>query len=145
MKKSPAFTLVEVLISITVIAIISLMASPLYSMIRVRNNLELAANVVAQNMRRAQILAEASREDSDWSIRVEPGKVTIYKGNDFETRDASFDEVSELSSDITPQGVLEVTFSEFSGLPNATGILTFVSNENETHIITIGAKGSIHS
>lgn len=137
------FTLLEVLLTISAITIIAGMAIPVYQQLQVRNDLDIAATTIAQSMRRAEILAQASDGDTSWGVNVASGLVTIFQGANYAGRNSSFDETFDVPTSITPSGISEVVFAKFSGLPTATGTATLTSNSNETRNITINAKGMV--
>lgn len=141
--KNDGVTLIEVLLSIAAITIIAGISVPIYQSFQVRNDLDIAATTVAQTLRRAQVLSQAVDGDTDWGILVRSGSITIFKGTSYAARDNSLDEVFEVPTSITPSGVQEIVFSEFTGLPQPTGTITLTSNANETRDITINSKGTV--
>lgn len=134
------FTLLEILLSISVMAIIAGIGIPVYQSFNVRNDLDLTANLVTQSLRRAQILSEAVEGDDAWGVYVGDNKITIFKGNSYAGRDVSYDEIFDLSNAITPSGNQEIIFNKFTGWPQAAGTL-ILTTVNNAKIITINAKG----
>ena len=137
------FTLLEVLLSVSVIGIIAGIAIPVYQSFQTRNDLDIAAAAIAQSLRRAQVLAEAVDGDISWGVFVASGALTLFQGTSYAARNSSFDEVFEVPTSITPSGVAEVVFAKFTGLPQTTGTVTLTSTNNETREITINAKGMV--
>lgn len=142
-KQSRGFTLIELMLSIAVIAIITGMSAPVYQSFQVRNDLDIAAVTATQYLRRATVLSQAVDGNINWGVKVQSGDITIFKGTSYASRDSTYDEVSEVPTSITPSGVSEVVFTKLTGLPETTGTITFTSNANETRIITLNAKGSV--
>jgi prepilin-type N-terminal cleavage/methylation domain-containing protein len=143
MKIKQGFTLIEILLSIACIAIISAISIPVYQSFQNRNDLNIAANAVAQSLRRAQILAQASEGDASFGVKIQLADVIIFRGSSFASRDIEFDESIAMSESITPSGLDEIVFSKFVGLPNNTGTIILNSNINETKEITINEKGMV--
>ncbi len=137
------FTLIEVLLALSVIAIILGISAPVYQSFQVRNDLDIAATTIAQSMRRAQTLSQAVDGDSVWGVDVRSGSITVYKGTSYVARDATYDELFDLQSSITASGLSGVSFAKFTGIPQATGTITLTSNANETRTIIINAKGTV--
>lgn len=135
-----AFTLLEILLSISIITILVGISLPIYQSLQKTNDLEVATNVTVQNLRRAQELARASDGDSTWGLKIQSGILTLFKGSSYALRDADFDEEFAISTNIVASGVSEIVYSKFYGLPNSTGTITFTSDSN-THNIVINAKG----
>ena len=142
-RAASGFTLIEMLLSIAALAIIAGIGVPVYQSLQVRNNLDIAATTLAQDYRRAQTLAQASDGDTSWGVSVGSTTITVFKGLSYATRDASYDELSDLSGSITPTGVLSVVFAKFTGLPQTTGTTTLTSNTNEVRTVYLNAKGTI--
>lgn len=137
------FTLLEVLLSIAIIAIMVGISVPVYQSFQVKNDTTIASITVTQTLRRAQVLAQGSDGDSTWGVKTQTNNITLFKGATFETRDTTFDESFELPSTLTPSGVTEVTFSKMSGLPIETGSLVLTSTTNEAKTVTINSKGMV--
>lgn len=116
---------------------------PVYQVLQVKNNLDVAAYTVAQTLRRAQVLSQSGTEDSVWGVRVEGGGAILFKGANFAGRDQSFDEVAEISSNIIPSGIQEVTYSKVAGEPQTIGDIVLTTSNNDVKTITINAKGII--
>ncbi len=143
MKPSKGFTLVEILLSIVIFALLAGLSIPLYRSFAVHNEGGIAVNIVAQTMRRAQLLSQASHSDQTWGISVQTGQVTLFQGASFGTRNANFDESFSIPNGFLPSGLTEIVFTKLSGEPNTTGMLSFTSPLNEIHSLTINAKGMI--
>ncbi len=143
MKLLRGFTLPEVLLSLAIIGIIGGMTIPMYSTFMVRNDLDIAATSIAQNLRRAQALAQAGDGDTSWGLRVGVGSILVYKGASYMLRDSTFDENTSIPTTIVPSGITEVTFEKVSGLPQTTGTFTLTSQANEIRNVTINQKGMV--
>lgn len=137
------FTLLEVVLTVSVIAALMALAIPVYQSFQVKNDLDIAAQTMAQSLRRAQILAQAVEGDASWGVQAASGAIVLFKGVNFATRDPNYDETFEVPGSITSSGLLEVVFSKFSGLPQSTGLITLTTVTNETKTITINAKGAV--
>ncbi|HEU0085640.1 MAG TPA: prepilin-type N-terminal cleavage/methylation domain-containing protein [Candidatus Paceibacterota bacterium] len=142
-NKKAGFTLIEILLSLALIALMAGMLVPAYHMLQTRNDLDIAAVLTAQTLRRAQTLSRAMDGDSSWGVYVEEESVTLFKGASYDDRDSDFDEVSNISSALSLSGTQEFVYAKLSGIPQNTGTLTLTLNENETRNITINVKGTI--
>lgn len=142
-KKSGAgFTLIEVLLSITLIGIISGIGAIVYQQLQNRNDLDIAVGSVASSFRRAQALSQAIEGDTTWGVRINTGSIVLFQGASYATRVTSFDEVTNISSAIVGSGFVEVVFSKLTGLPQTNGVLTF-TNSNDSRTITLNAQGAV--
>lgn len=142
-KKNSGFTLLEMLLSVSILALLAVIATPVYQSFQVRNDLEIAKNVAIESLRRAQTLSQSGVGDSAWGVYFSSGDITIFKGPTFATRSLGFDELFDVPASISGSGLSEVVFSKLEGLPSATGTITLTSNTNETRNITINTKGMV--
>lgn len=142
-KTIPGFTLLEILLSVSLLAIIGGMVIPSYHTFIVRNDLDIATVTLAHNLRRAQSLSQSADGDMTWGVHVGVGSILIYKGASYILRDSSFDENTQIPTTIVPTGINEVTFSKVFGIPNATGTFSLTSQANEQRNVTINEKGMV--
>lgn len=140
---SRGFTLPEMLVSVSLLAIIGGMIIPSYHTFMVRNDLDIATVTLAHDLRRAQSLSQSSDGDMTWGVHVGVGSILVYKGVSYVARDTTFDENTQMPKSIVPTGINEVNFSKVIGLPNATGTFTLTSQVNEARNITINEKGMV--
>lgn len=137
-----AFTLIEILLSIAILAIVFMFSAPVYQSLQNRNDLDIAVNTIAQSYRRSQLLAQSVDGDTSWGVMLQSGQITIFKGNTYVGRDPNFDENIEMPTAIAITGNTETVFAKFTGLPQAASTLTLTSSSNnESRIITLNAKG----
>lgn len=143
MKATRGFTLPEILLSLVLLGVIAGMGLPMYRTFLIRNDLDIAATTLAQNLRRAQSLSWANDGDMTWGVRVGVGSILLFKGQSYVLRDSSFDENTSIPTSIVPSGIYEIVFAKVTGLPTATGTFRFTSSANEIRTITINEKGTV--
>ena len=136
------FTLIEVLLSVALIGLIAGIGAVVYQQLQNRNALDVAAVTMATQFRRAQVLSRAADVDTTWGVRVDAGSITLFQGATYVSRDTTFDEVSSISSSITPNGFQEVVFAKFTGLPQTTGTLT-LTGPYDSRTLTLNAQGTV--
>lgn len=141
-KKSSAFTLLEVLLSIAMITVIAGISLALFYGFQSRNDLDIAANTIVQAYRRAQIMSRAVDGDTSWGVRIQSGSIVVFKGTNYTSgRDAAYDEIFDMPANISLSGVQEAVFAKFTGLPGTTGTTTLTGVNNETKTITLNSEG----
>ena len=143
LSKVTGFMLLEVLLSVALIAALAVITIPIYQSFQVKNDLELAVGTVSQTLRRAQVFAESVLGDAPWGVFVSSTSITLFQGPSFLSRVTSSDEVFDLPGAIQPSGVQEFVFSKFSGEPQATGTLTLTSSANDSRSVSVMSKGVI--
>lgn len=141
--KNQGFTLIEMLLSTGIIVAIIAISTPIFQSFQAKNDLDIAAVTVAQNLRRAQMLSQSIDGDATWGVFVANGSQTIFKGASYAIRDVAFDEIFDMPTSIVPSGISEIVFSKLYGLPQTIGTINFASTTNEIRIVTINAKGTI--
>lgn len=134
----------EMLLSVSIIALLVAMSVPVYNTFVVRNDLDITAQGLVGSLRRAQAYARAVRGDSNWGVAVVSDKAVLFKGASYATRDPGFDENTIIADDISTTGMGEVVFAKLSGSPSATGATTLTSSSiNDSRTVTINAKGMV--
>lgn len=136
------FTLIELLLSVTVISIIAATSMPLFVTYQNQNEIHLKGQEITSMLRRAQLYARTSNDNSEWSVAIQSGAATLYKGTTYATRDVSLDETTVLPASITPSGLSAVTFSKLTGIPTATGSIT-LSSDSHTRTISLNSVGMV--
>ncbi len=143
MNRSAGFTLLEVLLSVTIIGILLGLSVPVYETFVRRNDLDITTQSIAVMLRRAEVYARSVKSDNAWGVAIQSGVVTLFQGTNFAGRDTAFDETLTLPGTVTPSGLSEVQFAKFTALPNTTGNITLTSTETSIRTININAKGTI--
>jgi prepilin-type N-terminal cleavage/methylation domain-containing protein len=142
MRQQYGFTLIEMLLSVMIITVLAMLSIPVFNAFATRDDLDVADHQVASTFRRAQTYARGINGDSPWSVNIQPGIVTLYKGTTFASRDTSYDESVSIPGSISVSGLNTVQFAKSTGIPNSTGTVTLMNNNN-TRTITINAKGMV--
>lgn len=142
-KVRQGFTLVEVLLSVAVIAVLAGISAPVFSRLSTKNDLDTAVVSLAQSWRRVQALSMANDGDTVWGVKVGAGSITVFKGTSFASRDTNYDETFTLPLTISVSGaVTEITFNKLTGTPSATGTVSLTSF-GDTTTLTINSKGTV--
>lgn len=140
------FSLIEVLLSVALIALLSGLAAPVFLRLQTKNDLDLAVVNLTQSLRRAQVQSQAVDGDISWGVKIQTGNLTLFKGASFADppyRDTTYDETSDLNPNITLSGPTEIVFAKFTGLPQTIGTITFSINSDSV-TLNVNEKGMVN-
>ena len=144
MQSTPkGFTLLELLLSLVVVAILAVIAIPFYLSYQTKNDFQIALVTTAHSLRRAQTLSRAVVGDASWGVHVEAGSITLFQGTDFGSRNLEADESFVIPTTIVLTGLSDVIFSKFNGLPESTGDFIFESPLHDIASVSVNNKGMI--
>ncbi len=143
MRREGGFTLVEMLLSVTIISILVGASLPVYESFVRRNDLDLTTQSVVALIRRAEAYARTMYGDTAWSVELQPSTVTLFAGTNFAGRNTGLDETMSVPASIALSGLGEIQFTKLSAVPNTTGTVTLSSTTNDTRTISVNAKGMV--
>ena len=141
--RTAGFTLLEVLISFVVLLVLVGAGALLTQPFQAHGELEAGVDTLVTALYRAQTLSRAMTGESSWGVRVDPGQIVVFKGSSYAGRDASADEMSQLSLAVTPTGLAEVVFNQLTGEPQQFGTTTLTARQGEVRTVFINAKGTV--
>ncbi len=142
-KKRKGFTLLELMLAITIIAIIAAGVIALDIPAQQRNDLDTARNSIIQTLHSARSKARAVDGDVSWGVSIQSSTFVLFKGASYASRDTSYDEATDMPQTLVPSGLSEIVFVKRTGDPTSTGTITLTSKTNEQRTITLNAKGMI--
>lgn len=137
------FTIIETLLSVALLALVAAIGTPILFSFQSRSDLDTVRDTVVQNLRRAQLLSQATSDDGPWGVYATTSVVTVFQGSSFAMRNALLDEENALPTPFRFSGLSEVVYSKTYGLPQTSGTLTLMNSENATRTISINAKGTL--
>lgn len=139
-KKSRGYTLVELLLSISLIAIIAGSAFPITRNFLDRNEFDSAFRLAVNGIRTAQINSQTGKNDTNWGVSFQSGAIIVFSGTSYATRATSFDASSSISTKITITGASEIIFDKVTGNSSTAPTLTVAGN-GYSKTITVNKKG----
>lgn len=138
------FTLLEMLLSIALIALIAGMGTPLYQGLQVRTDLDVAAKSYAHTLRFAEVRARGVEGDAAWGVHIATSTgVVLFQGASYVARNTAYDEAYALPISVTISGLNEVVFAKFTGIPNTVGTTTLTSTTGDTQEVVVSVNGTI--
>ena len=149
-KVRRGFTMVELLLVITLLSFIFGMGAKALAGFSENHNLRVTGEKLVQTIREARVNAVAQQRDSAWGVylddSVKPEKYVLYKGGSYATRDPSFDRVTELTRKVVFRnielngGKSEIAFGKRSGFTSEHGSFQLVAGDN-FYSIAVNALG----
>ena len=130
-KKKTGFTLIEILLVVTIIGILSGLSLPFYSRLILQNTI----SDTAENLRKAQIYTIAGKDGSDWAVNYSNRQIKLIR----QSTGTVFD-IYNVSDSVTISSLSQVVFSRPSGQPDITGTFN-VSDGNDTKAVTLNSEG----
>jgi len=145
MKKSRAFTLVEIIVVLGIIGLFIGISVPFLQKTKLKNDLRSSTTVMVQWLRRAQLLAQSGSDDLGAGVYIQSGAMSVFRWDTYVTRLSEYDDVYILPSSVTFTGIQEIRFERVTGFPDTTWpIFILTSTEWEDNTINLNAKGIIH-
>ncbi len=111
------FTLIELLVVVGLLFILFALVAPTTANFYQNMVVEKETALLAGNLEKARDRAISAKEDSSWSVKFGEEEYTLFKGDDFDLRDDSFDETFSLPSGTKIEGAMQVTFEKITGKP----------------------------
>lgn len=144
MTNEKGFTLLEVLLSVIILSIVAGLSLPVMASFDGRNDLDVTAQSIAMQLRRAGTYSRGANGDSQWGVHAQSDSVTLFRGATYASRDSSYDETIPIPTSFTVSSTGDLVFSKVDGSPSSNGSITLTNtNSNETRTITVNAKGMV--
>ena len=137
------FTLIEVLLSTTILIALVGLSLPLLNSFVGRNDLDITTEKIVSALRRASAAARAADGSSAWGVEIVSGTIVLFKGSTYGSRDTTVDETTLIPGNVTPSGLSDTVFARFTGTPSATGTVTLTADSNNIRTITLNAKSMV--
>ena len=134
-------TMLEILISIAVIAVVVIIIASALAAFRRSADLASAVDGVSAQLREARRRTIESKDASRWGVHVESSRTTLFKGATY-LPGAADNEVSGLPSTVTIAGLTDIVFKRISGDTDNSGTLTITSTQDTSKTKTIIIRSS---
>lgn len=131
--------------AIAIFSVVVAAVVPLFQAFQIGRQLNTEVFEVIRIMRRAQNMAMAGRADSDFGVYFFSGSYTLFKGDDYSSRDTSYDENFEAPSSVTISTDFgdEIYFNKITGNPSTTGAVTLTSDAGESDDVVVNSEGLV--
>jgi prepilin-type N-terminal cleavage/methylation domain-containing protein len=137
MKSNHAFTLIELLLVITIVSILGVTTTPFLSNFLVKTNFRTTLNQVESYLQKAQAYAIDNKLDQIWGVCLSGDILRLFAGT---CSSPIYSEEYNLPRNVNIANFSEVTFSKFRGEPSAVQAIVF-STDIESHTISLNSIG----
>lgn len=139
-----AITLLEVTLSIAILAVIAVSSLPFFVTLIGKNKLNSTQTVAAQALRQAAIRAQVGEANSDWGVAFSPEKIVVFSGNNYAERNGQYDVVSSLDGSVSFAGDTEIVFGRVSGtLPMDKMVILTLLTSGEVKDVKVNTQGAV--
>lgn len=142
-NKYNGFSLIEILLVVTLFALISAMTIPFGIDFLSRDRVSITRDILVNSARTAQHNAINMRDDDDWGIEILQEEIVVYKGNDYATRDSAYDSVTSIPSGVAISGSQGVFYKKLDGEPSTTATFTISGASNSGSAVQIDQYGKV--
>ena len=108
MKK--AFTLIEVMLVVGLTLAIGFLLTSFSGRFMAQSAVNDASEQFRGAFNKAQAYSSSGRADSSWGVHCAGSELTLFKGESYDGRDQSADEISKINSHISVSGFEEIIF-----------------------------------
>lgn len=144
MKKG--VTLIELLISISIMVILAAAAVPIYGNLQVSSQMNENKALITQTIRIARQNSISRVNDSASGVKFFSDHLVLYQGSSYDIRSVAYDRVIPFDSALSLTTSLvsnEVNFSRESGLPDNIGEVVLTHTIGDVETITINKFGIV--
>src|SRR6185437_9159266 len=103
--KESGFTFLELILVVAIMLTITLMSTAFYSRFFAQNAVLVTQDQLAGQLRKAQIYAMMGKNytgsNGGWGVNINSGKIILYQGTSFTSRNSALDETFFISPNVT--------------------------------------------
>lgn len=137
------FTLLELLLSVSMIAVLTSVVIPFSRSYYTKNGLALATESDEQALRQAESYARGQVHDTEWGVYATTGHIVVFSGSSYATRNTDLDISFDISNNIGVSGTTEIVFAKLTALPSSSGTTTFTDVDGKIGRVDISAQGIV--
>lgn len=138
------FTLIELMLSITLMFIVFGITTGFYSRFFTQNAVQITQNQLVASLRKAQMYAMMGKRNSNWGVNINTTarQITLFAGANYASRTPAFDEIYIYNNNLTVSGFTDVVYAHATGIPSSFPTVT-ITGANQTKIVTVNTQGIV--
>jgi prepilin-type N-terminal cleavage/methylation domain-containing protein len=140
------FTLLEILMVMSIMVIISAVSVGAFFNLREKNLIQKDADSIVSMIEKAKSMSSNRKNDSSYGVKFSSSTVTIFSGQNFTSGNViskyDLEKLVVISAVSLSSNTLELGFNKITGNPNATGTVTLIT-PSYSRVVTIFGTGII--
>lgn len=142
MHRSAGFTLLEIMLVVAILSVVSVISISTYSAVQQKEGIDSTAATLVGKLRLAQVYSRSSYLNDGWSVRMDQASITLYKGQNYVSRDTQYDETVTIPGSVVVPSTSNLYFQKNTGQPTAAGTLLLTSGL-KTKTVEVNTKGTV--
>lgn len=139
-----AFTLIEVLLVLTLFAAMGILSSVALSRTINQNAVINTRDYLKNTLNKAQTYAMTGRNNGNWGVHLGGTTITMFQGSTFAGRTTALDENYTVNSNISISGLTDIIFTKTTGKPNSAATITITAFGN-SKTINVNSEGTVNA
>ncbi len=143
-KNTLGISMLEIVLSMTIFAIIAVSALPFFMSLIAKNKLDSTKLLAAQGVRRAMMKAQAAEADSAWGLKLMADKIVVFSGDNYINRNGQYDQVMPIDYNVVFSGDTELVFGKLTGeLAADKSFVIMVQSTGESKTVSVNRYGAL--
>lgn len=135
------FTLIEILLTVTLLTVLVGVSLPLYRNFVLRTDLTVARDSIFASVSAARQRSQYNIADGGWGVYVTAGSIVLFQGDSYASRDTEYDDVIAIADSVNISDDNEFVFDQLTGEVDQTGSITLTSLSDRSVTIFINDQG----
>ena len=141
-KLQTGFTLLEVMLTMALLSLIALSASPFYGNFIFSQEVSVISDELRGSLAKAQFSSMTGKNGSSFGVVIHEGRIILFQGGSFSSREQSFDEAFAIHPRVSISGMSEVVFEPVTGRPDHQPTIT-VSGNGKMEVWEMNSDGVV--
>lgn len=136
------FTLLEIILTMALVAIVALFASPFSGQFLYAQEVTVVTDELKSSLTKARLYSMLGKNGAPWGVAVDQETIVLFQGDSFANRVPEMDERFDIRGRVTLSGLTEIIYSQGTGKPTTEPTVT-ISGYGQTETLVINAEGVI--
>ena len=141
-KNLSGFSLIEIVLVVAIVGLLTAIGAPIYQSLSNINELDVATNLLVQDLYRAQSYSRNVAHDDSWGVAINGQIISLFEGASYAARNAAFDDNYSVPGSISLSGSSQLVYAKLSGLPSGAASFN-LSIPGKNRVVTVNPKGLV--